>query len=405
MTTPSASKSPQSPTKPVPVPDKPAAATPSQRPTVSTARLKRRHGLVILSFLCFVLLPAALTAWYLWTRAADQYASRVGFSVRTEEAGSAIESIVGIAQLSGSSSSDTDILYEYLQSQELVQEVDEALDLQTIWAKADPDVDPIFAYDPAGTIEDLLRHWQRKVKVYYDSGTGLIDIRVLTFDPEDSRIINALIYEKSSLMINKLSAIAREDAVSYARDELQQAEDRLKAARLALLSFRNRTQIIDPTIQTQTQSGLIGALETQLADAQINRALLQDTTQAGDPRVVEVERRIKVIEEQIAKERAKLGLSNAQADTSVATMVGEFEALSVELEFAQQAYTATRVAFDTARNDARRQSRYLAAHVAPTKAEKAEYPEREILFVLITLFLFLGWAVSVLMAYALRDRR
>ncbi|MGH1421178.1 MAG: capsule biosynthesis protein [Hyphomonas sp.] len=389
----------------MPVPDKPAAATPSQRPTVSTARLKRRHGLVILSFLCFVLLPAALTAWYLWTRAADQYASRVGFSVRTEEAGSAIESIVGIAQLSGSSSSDTDILYEYLQSQELVQEVDEALDLQTIWAKADPDVDPIFAYDPAGTIEDLLRHWQRKVKVYYDSGTGLIDIRVLTFDPEDSRIINALIYEKSSLMINKLSAIAREDAVSYARDELQQAEDRLKAARLALLSFRNRTQIIDPTIQTQTQSGLIGALETQLADAQINRALLQDTTQAGDPRVVEVERRIKVIEEQIAKERAKLGLSNAQADTSVATMVGEFEALSVELEFAQQAYTATRVAFDTARNDARRQSRYLAAHVAPTKAEKAEYPEREILFVLITLFLFLGWAVSVLMAYALRDRR
>ncbi len=121
--------------------------------------------------------------------------------------------------------------------------------------------------------------------------------------------------------------------------------------------------------------------------------------------MVEVERRIKVIEEQIAKERAKLGLSNAQADTSVATMVGEFEALSVELEFAQQAYTATRVAFDTARNDARRQSRYLAAHVAPTKAEKAEYPEREILFVLITLFLFLGWAVSVLMAYALRDRR
>ncbi|GAA6210070.1 sugar transporter [Cognatishimia sp. WU-CL00825] len=361
--------------------------------------------MVILSFLCFVLLPAALTAWYLWTRAADQYASRVGFSVRTEEAGSAIESIVGIAQLSGSSSSDTDILYEYLQSQELVQEVDDALDLQTIWAKADPDIDPIFAYDPTGTIEDLLRHWQRKVKVYYDSGTGLIDIRVLTFDPEDSRVINELIYEKSSLMINKLSAIAREDAVSYARDELAQAEDRLKAARLALLSFRNRTQIIDPTIQTQTQSGLIGALETQLADAQINRALLQETTQAGDPRVVEVERRIRVIQDQIAKERAKLGLSNAQADTSVATMVGEFEALSVELEFAQQAYTATRVAFDTARNDARRQSRYLAAHVAPTKAEKAEYPEREILFVLITLFLFLGWAVSVLMAYALRDRR
>ena len=56
-------------------------------------------------------MPALVTAFYLWTRAADQYASDVAFSVRTEEKGSAIELLGGITELSGSSSSDTDILY------------------------------------------------------------------------------------------------------------------------------------------------------------------------------------------------------------------------------------------------------------------------------------------------------
>mgnify|MGYP004226906087 FL=1 len=43
------------------------------------ARLRWRHWSLLGSFAVLVLLPAALAAWYLWTRAADQYASTVGF--------------------------------------------------------------------------------------------------------------------------------------------------------------------------------------------------------------------------------------------------------------------------------------------------------------------------------------
>lgn len=378
---------------------------PDVRPPARAARMQRRHVFLTVSFVLAVLLPAAIAAWYLWTRAADQYASHLGFSVRKEEAGSAFESLLGVAELSGSSSSDTDILYEYLQSQDLVEAIETELDLAGIWAGSDPKIDPVFAYDPSGTIEDLLRHWRRKVRVNHDTSTGLIEVRVLSFDPVESWAINELIYKNSSLLINRLSAIAREDAVSYARDELAQAERRLKRARMDLLAHRNRTQIIDPRLQTQTQSGLIAALETQLATAQIDLALLQQTTRAKDPRLARTERRIAVIEDQITKERAKLGLSDPSSGESVAATVGEFEALSVELEFAQQAYVAAQVGLDTAKNEARRQSRYLAAHVSPTLAEQAEYPEREILFFLITLFLVLGWSVSVLIGYALLDRR
>ena len=146
---------PKPPQPPAPMTDV-AACKP-----VSAARVNRRHRGVILSLVMLVLIPMALTGWYLWSRAADQYASTVGFSVRTEEVGSAIEILGGITELSGSSSSDTDILFEFLQSQKLVRDIDAQLDLRAIWSK--PDNDPVFAYDTSGTIEDLLDHWLRKV--------------------------------------------------------------------------------------------------------------------------------------------------------------------------------------------------------------------------------------------------
>ena len=374
-------------------------------PTAPAARAHARHWLALASFLVMVLIPVAATGWYLWVRAADQYASYVGFSVRKEEVGSAVELLGGITELSGSSSSDTDILYEFLQSQELVAELDADLDLRAIWSKADPARDPVFAYHPPGTIEDLVDHWARKVRIYYDSGTGLLDLRVLAFDPEDAHAIASRIYDRSSQMINQLSAVAREDAIGYARDELEQAEDRLREARVAIQAFRNRTQIIDPTMRTETQSGLIAALESQLAEAQIELQLLRSTSRPNDPRITQTQLKIDVIEQQIQSERSELGLEGDSGGSSVADLVGEYEALSVDLEFAQQAYTAARATYDAARNEARRQSRYLAAHVNPTRAERAEYPQRTTILALTALFLALVWSVAILVAYALRDRR
>ncbi|MGV6849301.1 MAG: capsule biosynthesis protein, partial [Marinibacterium sp.] len=340
-------------------------------------------------------------------RATDQYASYVGFSVRTEEQGSSIEGLFGIAGISGSSSSDTDILYEFLQSQQLVAAVDAALDLRTIWSRPGTDADPVFSYDPSGTIEDLTDHWAKKVKIYYDSNSGLIDLRVLAFDPLEAQAIAQEIYDEASAMINRLSAIAREDAISYTRDELDQAKAELRAARLDIQAFRNRTQIIDPAVQGQTQSGLIGALESELANAQIDLQLLRDTARAADPRITQTERRIEAIRRQIASERSELGLAVEEdaGDSTVADLVGQYETLAVDLQFAEEAYTAARAAYDAARNEARRQSRYLAAHVPPTLAEKSQYPDRASIMALVTTFLFLSWAFLVLVVYALRDRR
>lgn len=383
---------------------RPAAAAPMVASPAKPARVRKRHWGVLVSFVVFVILPTCFAGWYLYERAADQYASTVAFSVRTEDATSPIELLGGISALSGSGSSDTDILYEFIQSQELVSRVDRQLGLGALWSK--PENDPVFAYDPSGTIEDLVGHWNRMVRINYDSGSGLIEIRSLAFAPQDATRIAEVIFSESSDMINALNDAAREDALGYAQDELAAAVERLKVARTALTAFRNRTQIVDPVVDMQAQAGLLGNLQAQQAEALIELDILTGSTRSGDPRIDQAERRVTVIEARIQEERRKLGIGNGVEDGEVfADLVGEFERLAVDREFAEQAYIGALAGYDAASADARRQSRYLAAHVLPTSAERAQYPQRLQLLAMVGVFLFLAWSIFVLVSYSLRDRR
>jgi capsular polysaccharide transport system permease protein len=373
------------------------------RPVAALARIRPRHRLLAASFALIVLLPILIAAAYLWGKAADQYASTVGFSVRREEGGAPLDMLGGLASISQSGSSDSDILYEYLRSQKLVADMDAKLNLRSIWS--DPVSDPVFAFDSTGSIEDLLDYWQRMVRTSYDGATGLIEVRVLAFDPDNATVIAQNILDESARMINDLSTAAREDAVRYAREDLSVAQDRLRTAREAITAFRVKNQIVDPTTDFQTQAGLVSRLENELAQAQIEIDLLADAP-AGDPRLVQAKRRLEVIETRIAAERRKVGEDSAlSTGKDYAALASEYERLAVDREFAEQAYVAALATYDAARAESQRTSRYLAAHVMPTKAEVSRFPERLWILGLLALGLILLWSITALVAYSLKDRR
>ena len=156
--------------------------------------------------------------------------------------------------------------------------------------------------------------------------------------------------------------------------------------------------------RVQNPVGNAGIVQ-QLAEQLIALDLLRETTREGDPRIVRAERTVRVIEARIEDEKRKLGLGASDSSSDAfASLVGEYESLIVDREFAEQTYTAALAAYDAAQAEARRQTRYLAAHVTPTLAEKSLYPQRITIAGLITLFAFLIWTLVVLVAYSLRDR-
>jgi capsular polysaccharide transport system permease protein len=251
-------------------------------PPASQAKTKLRHWLIAVSFVIAVFVPAGIVGVYLWGIAQDQYASRVGFTVQREELSSSLDLLGGLTNLSNNSSSDSDILYEFIQTQQMVRRVDATLDLRAIYSRPYA-ADPVFALSPDSTIEDLQSYWRRMVRISHQPGTGLIEIQALAFAAEDAQAITEEILAASTEMINKLSAVAREDTIRYAREELDLAVEQLTAARQAMTSFRSRTQIVDPAADIQLQMGVLTSLQQRLGEELIALDMLLDSTRSGDP--------------------------------------------------------------------------------------------------------------------------
>lgn len=377
-------------------------------PPAGPARLRRRHYGLMLSFVLVVLLPLLCIMAYLFVVAQDQYASTVGFTVRREEGtASSTELLGGLAQFAGggSGTSEADILYEFIQSQEIVAQIDERIGLGELYSVHWPG-DPLMSLWPGATIEDLHRFWGRMVRISYDTGTRLIELRILAFDATDAQRIAEEIVRASQNRINDLNAQARADVMRYANEDLETALARLKSAREALSQFRSRTQIVDPAADIQGRMGVLNNLQQQLAQALIENDIVLGTTQEGDPRREQAVRRIQVIRDRIAAERRTFA---SDSETQIAgetypALIAQFESLTVDLQFAEETYRAALAAVDVARANASRQSLYLAPYITPTLPQTAEYPQRFMLSALAALFLVLLWSIGALIYYSVRDR-
>ncbi len=388
--------------------DKKPATKPSVveiRPVAGQARMKRRHWGLVASFLAVVLLPVSAAAIYMWGFAEDQYASTTGFTVRQEEGGSASALMGGLADFVGAGTgSNAEVLYEFIQSQDIVNKIAERVDLIGHYSQNWP-ADPAFSIWPGATIEDLVWYWKRMVRVSFDQSTGLIEVQVRAFDGATAQRIAKAIIAASQEMINNLNETARRDSLRYAERDLAEAVERLKSAREALTAFRVRTQIVDPEADIQGRMVVLNNLQQQLAQALVDYDLLLLSTDAGDPRRQQAERRISVIRERIREERKSFSTDSVTASgQDYPTLMAEYESLRVDREFAEQTYRAALTALEAARSNAARQSLYLATYIQPTAPQEAEYPNRFMLVGLVALFALMAWAIMALIYYSLRDR-
>lgn len=370
-----------------------------------------RHRRLIQSFFAFVVVPALLVVAYMALVAQDRYASSIGFSVRNGSNDASAASLLGgLASVTGSSvSGDADILNQYVRSQQMVQAVDAKLDLRKIYS-THWWLDPVFSLWPDATIEDLTQYWSRVVQVSYDQTSGLMQIEVNAFSPEDARNISAEILVQSQILVNSINDTAHRDAIRYAQEELSVAEDRLKKARGALTDFRTRTRIVDIQADIQTKMSVQAELQRELSQEQVRMKDLVASTKPGDPRIAQSQRRIDALNARLDAQRDDLAQAgvpqlsdSGSGSDGYPEAIAQYEALQTDQEFAQKTYVAALAALDAARIAAIQQNRYLATFITPTLAQKAEYPQRIQICALAALFLFLIWGIAAMIYYSVRE--
>lgn len=373
--------------------------------TSARASLRTRHHGLLLSFLVCVLLPVIVTASYMLVLAQPQYASRSGFVVRQDDSSSASQLVGGLSQVLGSGgAANSDLLFEFIQSEEIVRRIQDSVDLRKHYSQTWP-WDFVFSIPPDVTTEDLVRFWRRMVRLDHDENSGILLVEMRARDTVTAQTLSKLIISESERMINTLNAKARLQSIDNSEADLAVAFDDLRAAREAIVGFQARTQILDPQTDIQGRMGVLANLQEQLAQTIVEYDLLLPTSSETDPRLRQLSQRINVIKERIASERESFAVQDVTADnTDYPTLLAQYEGLRADVAFAEEIYRAALTALTQARTNAERQQLFVATFVEPSLPEVATHPRKILLTALTGFFAFMFWAVGLLVYYSLRDR-
>jgi len=375
-------------------------------PRSTLRRMKLRHKVIAGTFALFVAVPTALSGLYMAFVAADQYHSSSAFAVRSID-GKASSDILGIFTQStggGSTGTDSYMLLDYIRSESMIEAVSKSVDIDKAFARRGAD----FFYGMATglPVEDRVDYWRRMVVADYDHTSSILNLTVKAFDPVTAQAIASSIIRESEKLINDLSLEARNGVLKNSRDEVELAEGRLSAARVALRNFRDVSQEADPVEAAKLASQLVGSLEQQLTQLKTELTAARTRMAADSPRIRVITTQIRSLEQQLVEERQRFGSGSTDStnSTDVASRILQYESLETEREFAEKAYTAALGSLEKARIDANNQQRYLATFIRPTLSELAQYPTRLLNVVLVFLACLFGWGVVTMAYYNIRDR-
>ena len=330
------------------------------------------------TFVVMVLVPTVLTALFYIFLATDQYSTQSYFSVRSPSGSSGGSSILGmVAGISGSSSSesgDSYVILDFINSRDLVEDLEKRIDLRAIYDR--PEADFYYRFDPTKPIEDFVEYLKMMITPEYNTTSNVITLTVRAFRPEDSQLVAESVIAASERLINDMSRRARDDTLRESRDEVARAEQRLRLNRTAIAAFRRNEADIDPTKTAGTQQEIISKIESSMASKRAELKAIRSTMSATAPRVIEFQRELSALEEQLVQERARVGDGTSSAKGTVLNeRLSKYEELLTEQTFAQTAYTSALASLEAARMDADRQQRYISVFVSPRIPQYPLYPE------------------------------
>ena len=202
--------------------------------------------------------------------------------------------------------------------------------------------------------------------------------------------------------MNDLSHQLAQEQVAFLEKQVSQRNEAVQEAREALLTYQDRLGLISPQHSAESRAAVIARLEGQLVDLRAQRSAQLGYLSPGAPAVVELDLRIKAVEEQIDKEQARLASSGG---ATLNRAVEEFQRLQLTADFAMEIYKTALVALEKGRIEATRTLKKVSVLQAPTLPESSEEPRRLYRIVVFVLSAMLLAGIVHLIAAIIRDHK
>ena len=364
-------------------------------------QLAARAGRFNSLFVVLVIVPTALAILYFGFLANDVYVSESQFVVRAVQR----QTLTGLGSLLQGSglSQGTDNVYSvetFLVSRDALQKLEQQFHLRGAYGSHGVDV--VARFDPLGwdhSFENLLRYYQRfVVTTDLDSSSAILTLTVRAFSAAEAQAINEELLKMSEDFVNQLNARALHDLVRFAMTDVDSAEKQERAAVVALSKYRNQQSLYDPARQSDLRLQEIGALQNDLVATQKQIEDLKKIAK-DNPQIPVLQHRAKISQSQIGEEMAKV----AGGRTSLSSKAPEYEAITLDRDFASRYLAVALNSLEQARANAMSQQLYIERIEAPNKPDIAIEPRRLRDMVATFLLSLIVWGIASLLVTAIRE--
>lgn len=343
-------------------------------------RKRRLFSFSRLIFL-FVLFPTFLVFFYLCFWASPMYISNMKFSVQNANSNLKSLDFTSLLTAGGTSNRENYIVLEYLQSLDLIKEVNKDLDITRHYSSHDYDIISRLTSNP--TNNELEKYWEFAVASNLDTESGIINVDVKAYTPEMAKKISEVLLNKSEDLVNDLNERLQLDTINLAEKELKIALDKVEKQQLAMKNFREAHATFDPELAATGMQSRIEALQAEHTRLQteLNRAL--SIMNKNAPQVKNLKKSIEAVEKQLVVENKKV---TGNDNVTLTSVMAEYEALVTDLKFAQEQQVTAMRAVEAARVQHLTQSSYLVCVQEPTFPDESLYPR----VYLFTFYTFCG---------------
>lgn len=353
-------------------------------------------------FLLAVVLPTLLSAIYFGLMASDVYISESRFVVRSPQK-QAPAGLGAILQGAGFSRSqdDTYTVHDYIQSRDALKELEQQFGLSKSFSDSKLDMFSRFAaFDTDNSFEALHRYYQKRVGAEVDSVSSITVLRASAFSAADAHKVNQKLLELSEKLVNQLNERGRQDMIRFAAAEVKEAEQKAKAATLAVSTFRTQKSVFDPERQSALQLQLVSKLQDEFIATKTQLAQIRNLTK-DNPQIASLQVKLNSLQGEINSETAKV----AGGARSLSSKSADYERLVLDRAFADKQFAVALTSLEQARNDAHRKQLYLERIVQPSLPDKAVEPRRlRSVFATFALGL-IAWGILSMLVAGVREHQ
>lgn len=383
-------------------------------PLIPRAPISARSRVHLAAFALLVVLPTVAALIYLFGFASDQYVAEFRFNLRR-----ASEPMVPNNNNTGASPAapwannggltpsqiwDSQTIVQFIRSRDVVDALDADLGFERLYHRADADW--LSRLGNGLSIERKTEYWRGMVEPFFDMTTGVISVSVRAFTAADALAVANAVLKSSEKTVNELSARARKDAIAFGEEEVAKAERNLLEARVAVRTFRDKADVLDPMRSAEADITLQSRQRERLAALQSQFNSIKEAA-PGSPLLRYMAMEISAIKELVQVEQSKLTQGKStrpEPDAStIASILGGFEALKLEESFREKLYLHALQFSDQSRIEGMKQQLYLNAFVRPKLPEEALYPRRLRLVVIVFFVGVAVWGLGSLAYYSVRD--